>query len=128
MKAVEEGRGALSEWLAAQPKDFYAADPLLQILVERAGLSDRIGALGAFGAVAAGPLDAAAIENNRPENLPVLDTYDGIGRYVARVAHHPSYHRAGKLIYESGVMAAYAEIPNPHPFILSLFYLSGPRR
>jgi len=125
MKAVEEGRGALREWLAAQPKDFYAADPLLQILVERAGLSDRIEALEAFGAVAAGPLDAAAIENNRPENLPVLDTHDGIGRYVARVAHHPSYHRAGKLIYESGVMAAYAEIPNPHPFILSLFYLSG---
>ncbi|MDH3261521.1 MAG: acyl-CoA dehydrogenase family protein [Acidimicrobiia bacterium] len=125
MKAVEEGRGALSEWLAAQPKNFYDADSLLRILVERAGLGDRIGALEAFGAVAAGPLDAAAIENNRPGNLPVLDSHDGIGRYVARIMHHPSYHRAGKLIYGSGVMAAYAEIPNPHPFILSLFYLSA---
>jgi alkylation response protein AidB-like acyl-CoA dehydrogenase len=125
MKAVEESREALSEWLEEQPKNFYDADPLLQILVEGAGLGDRIEALEAFGAVAAGPLDAAVVENNRPGNLPVLDTYDGIGRHVARFAHHPSYHRAGKLIYESGVMAAYAEIPNPHPFILSLFYLSA---
>ncbi len=125
MNAVEEGRVALGGWLAAQPSNFYDADPLLQILAEEAGLGDRISTLEAFGRVAAGPLDAAAIENNRAENLPVLDTHDGIGRYVAGFAHHPSYHRAGKLIYESGVMAAYAEIPNPHPFILSLFYLSA---
>ncbi len=124
MKAVEIARQTLGEWLAAQPDNFYEADPLLQILVERSGLKDRIGALRAFGAVAAGALDAAVIENNRPSNLPVLDSYDQIGRYVARVAHHPSYHRAGKLIYESGLMAAYAKIPNPLPFALSLFYLS----
>ena len=125
MSAIEEGRVALSEWLETQPKNFYAADPLLQILVEGAGLGDRVKALESFGAVAAGPLNAAVIENNRPENLPVLDTHDGIGRHIGRIACHPSYHMAGKLIYESGVMAAYAEIPNPHPFILSLFYLSG---
>jgi alkylation response protein AidB-like acyl-CoA dehydrogenase len=75
--------------------------------------------------VAAGPLDRAVIENNRPENLPALDTHDAIGRHVAGFAHHPSYHEAGKHIYESGIMAAYTEIPNPHPFILSLFYLSS---
>jgi acyl-CoA dehydrogenase len=124
MHAAEEGRAALSEWLGGQPSNFYDADPLLQILVEGAGLDDRVEALEAFGAVAAGPLDAAAIESNRAENLPALEAYDGIGRYLARFAHHPSYHRAGKLIYESGMMAAYAEVPNPHPLILSLFYLS----
>ena len=125
MNAVDEGRVALSEWLGAQPKNFYDADPLLQILLKKAGLDDRIEALEGFGAVVAGPLDQAVIENNRPENLPVLAPYDGIGRHVALISSHPSYRRAGKLIYESGVMAAYAETPNPHPFILSLFYLSG---
>jgi alkylation response protein AidB-like acyl-CoA dehydrogenase len=125
MNAIDEGRATLGEWLAAQPDNFYRADPLLRILVARAGLDDRAGALDAFGAVAAGPLDRAVIENNRPENLPALETHDAIGRHVAGLAHHPSYHEAGRRIYESGVMAAYAEIPNPHPFILSLFYLSS---
>ncbi len=125
MKAVEEGRGALGDWLEAQPHNFYDADPLLQILVREGGIGDRIETLEALGAEAAGPLDAAVIENNRPGNLPSLETFDGIGRHVAGIAHHPSYHRAGKFIYESGVMAAYAEIPNPHPLILSLFYLSA---
>ena len=124
MKAIEEGRAALGEWLATQPKNFYEKDTLLQILVDKADIADRVEALEAYGAVAAGPLDAAVIENNRRENLPALETHDGVGRYVAGFAHHPSYHRAGKLIYESGIMAAYGEIPNPHPFILSLFYLS----
>jgi alkylation response protein AidB-like acyl-CoA dehydrogenase len=78
-----------------------------------------------FGALAAGPLDAAVVENNRPGNLPVLETHDAIGRHVAGIAHHPSYHRAGELIYGSGVMAAYATVPSPHPFILALFYLSS---
>ena len=125
MTASERARQALAEWRATQPENFYDSDPLLGMLVERAGLADRIEILRTFGAVAAGPLDAAVIENNRPDNLPALDTHDGIGRYVARFAHHPSYHRAGQLIYESGIMAAYQEIPNPHPFILSLFYLSS---
>ncbi len=125
MSTGEEGRAALSEWIAAQPKNFYDADTLLRILVERAGLGDRVGTLRDFGAVAAGPLDDAVVENNRPGNMPELATHDRAGRHVAGFAHHPSYHRAGELIYGSGIMAAYAERPNPHPFILSLFYLSS---
>ncbi len=125
MKAIEEGRAALREWIAAQPGNFYETDSLLQILVERAGLGERVEKLREFGAVAAGPLDRAVIENNRTENLPALDTHDPTGRYVAGFGHHPSYHRAGELIYGSGIMAAYREIPNPHPFILSMFYLSS---
>jgi alkylation response protein AidB-like acyl-CoA dehydrogenase len=122
---MDEGRAALAAWQESQPTNFYAADGLLRILVSSAGLDDRLPALEAFGATAAGPLDRAVIENNRLENLPALETHDAIGRHVAGFAHHPSYHRAGKLIYESGVMAAYRAIPNPHPYILSLFYLSS---
>jgi len=125
MDNIDEGRRALGEWIAAQPRNFYTADVLLQSLVNRAGLGAHAAALETFGAVAAGPLDAAVVTNNRPENLPALASHDAIGRHVAGFAHHPSYHEAGKLIYESGIMAAYAEIPHPHPFILSLFYLSS---
>lgn len=125
MDAIDAGRSALGEWLAAQPGNFFEADPLLGALVARAGLdAGRVEALRRFGARVAGPLDAAAIESNRLENLPRLDSHDGIGRHVAGLAVHPAYERAGALIYESGVMAAYAERPNPHRFILSLFYLS----
>ncbi len=125
MDAIERGRSELAGWVAAQPRSFWEADPLLRALVERAGLSpERVEALRRFGEVAAGPLDEAAVEGNRLESLPRLDTHDGIGRHVAGLALHPSYHRAGKLVYESGVMAAYAERPSPHRFVLSLFYLS----
>jgi hypothetical protein len=73
----------------------------------------------------AGALDTAVRENNLDANLPRLEAWDGIGRRVERVAHHPSYHQAGALIYGSGMLAAYAQRPNPHPFILSMFYLSS---
>lgn len=125
VQPVEEARAALGEWLAAQPQNFFDADPLLEALVEGAGLHSRIETLRAFGAVAAGPLDEAATESNRPENLPALDSFDAHGRYVARFAHHPSYHQAGKLVFESGMMAAYGETPIPYPFIVSMFYLSA---
>ena len=125
MDAVEQGRDDLGAWLAGQPDNFFEADPLLQILVRDAIPADRIEVLGRFGAVAAGPLDAAVVENNRAGNLPVLATHDAVGRHVAGFAHHQSYHRAGALIYGSGIMAAYETVPNPHRFILALFYLSS---
>lgn len=124
--AIDRGRRDLAGWLDAQPDNFFSADPLLRHLLARAELgAEREEALRRFGAVAAGPLDAAVRENNLAANLPALDAWDGIGRPTAGFAHHPSYHRAGELIYGSGIMAAYATRPNPHRFILSMFYLSS---
>src|SRR4030095_15981448 len=77
------------------------------------------------GALAAGPLDAAVIENNRGPNLPSLETHDALGRHVAGFAHPPTYPRGGEIICGSGMLAAYGTSPNPHPFILSMFYLSS---
>ncbi len=125
MQAIHEGRADLASWLEAQPRNIYDANPLLRALVARAGLGEREAELRAWGAQVAGPLDDAVRENNLDANLPRLEAWDGIGRRVERVVHHPSYHRAGALIYGSGVLAAYAERPNPHPFILSMFYLSA---
>ena len=139
--ASAAGREALAAWLAAQPADLWADDADGQSLIAQHGLGSRSEALHAAGRAVAGPLDAAARENDLLRNHPVLDNWDGIGRYTAGVSHHPSYRAAGREIYGTGVMAAYAEVgvdgraaggsprrpvsPAPHRFILSLFYLTA---
>jgi acyl-CoA dehydrogenase len=135
--AMNQGRAALADWLADQPTDWYATDTDLRELVGHHGLQDREPALRAAGAAAAGPLDRAARENDLPRNHPVLDDWDGIGRFTGAVCHHPSYRDAGRAIYGTGIMAAYAEAgatgapfarPDaaaPHRYILSLFYLTA---
>ena len=139
--ARDAGREALAAWLAAQPDDLFADDADLAALIAHHGLSERSGALHAAGRAAAGSVDAAARENDRIGNHPVLDAWDGIGRHTAGVAHHPSYRAAGRGIYGTGVMAAYAEAgvdgratgttprrpvrAAPHRFVLSLFYLTA---
>jgi alkylation response protein AidB-like acyl-CoA dehydrogenase len=131
--ARDQGRSALAAWLDAQPQDWYQDDEDLAALVAHHGLQARSPALHAAGRAAAGPLDAAARENDLPRNHPVLDDWDGIGRFTAGVAHHPSYRDAGRAVYGTGVMAAFGEAgtsgrpqrPAPHRFILSLFYLTA---
>ena len=135
--AIDAGRAALAAWSDAQPTDWFADDDDLAALIAHHGLGDRIPALHAAGAAAAGPLDRAARENDLPRNHPVLDDWDGIGRYTAEVSHHPSYRDAGRAIYGTGVMTAFGETgatgrmfgrpaaAAPHRFILSLFYLTG---
>ena len=129
MDVIRAGRADLAAWLEAAPSDLYAADPCLRAL-HAAGWSDAerdryAPALRRFGALVAGPLDAAVRQNNLKHNRPRLGGWDAGGRPAGRVDHHPSYHEAGRLIYGSGVMAAYAQQPNPHRYILSLFYLSS---
>jgi acyl-CoA dehydrogenase len=139
--AAATGRSALAAWLDAQPEDLYADDSDLAALVGHHGMAARIGALHLAGRAVAGPLDAAARENDLPGNHPVLENWDGIGRETARVVHHPSHREAGRAIYGTGVMAAYGEAgvdgraigarpqrpsgPAPHRFVLSLFYLTA---
>lgn len=123
--ATTRGRADLTAWLAAQPENLFTDDTDLQALVDHHGLQDRAEQLSAAGAAVAGPLDRVARENNLHRNLPILDPWDGVGNYVARVSHHPSWWAAGRLIYGTGIMAAYGEAPIPHRGILSLFYLTG---
>ena len=126
MSATEQGRTDLAAWLESQPADLYADDLDLRALVRHHGLEDREPALSAAGRVVAGPLDAVVRVNNLHHNLPRLDAWDGIGRLTAGVEHHPAWREAGRLIYGTGIMAAYGEGPvPPHRFILSLFYLTG---
>lgn len=118
------GRTRLKAWQNAKPSNFYTADPLLRQLVARS--------LGAtfvddpvfvdFGAACAGPIDAAVMENHVAGNLPRLERFTGIGERIESVVFHPSYHVAGKLSYETGIVACLAEPGNVRRQAV-LFYL-----
>lgn len=128
MSRIDSGRNDLAAWLDAQPENFYLDDPLLRDCIRRLlpaeELDDMEERLAAFGAECAGSLDRAVELNNRPHNLPRLERYDGIGRRLEEVEHHPSFHEAGAIIYGSGMMGEYAK---PGGFLrsLSLFSLSS---
>ena len=94
-------------------------------MIDDHGLGEREEQFSNAGTAVAGPLDAAVRENNLHRNLPVLDNWNGIGEYTAKVHHHPTWWEAGRLIYGTGIMSLYAEAPVSHRSILTLFYLTA---
>jgi acyl-CoA dehydrogenase len=125
MDATQRGRADLVAWVAAQPEDLFVDDGALGALVEHHGLGAHAARFQATGRAVAGPLDAAARENNLRANLPVLDDWSGVGEYTAGVRHHPSWADAGRLIYGTGIMGLYAHTAPSHRAILTLFYLTA---
>jgi hypothetical protein len=125
MNGTARGRAELAAWVDAQPTDLYSDDAEFQAIIAHHGLQDRAPALSAAGQAVAGPLDAAVRQNNLHHNLPRYEGWDGVGQYTAAVAHHPSWREAGRLIYGTGIMAAYGEPVVPHRYILGLFYLTA---
>ncbi len=127
--AADRGRADLAAWLAAAPTDLYADDAELQALIAAHGLAERAPLFHETGRVVAGPLDRVVRENNLARNLPVLDDWDAIGHFTARVSHHPSWWAAGRMIYGTGIMTAYGEADTapcpPQRAILTLFYLTA---
>lgn len=124
-----KARADLEAWRERQPTNFFTANRQLARLVREAlgepGWARHRGHFERFGAVCAGPLDAAAIENNRAGNEPRLDRWSPIGERTEAVAHHPSFHTCGRHIYEDGeVIAAYGG-EAPHARALALLFLSG---
>lgn len=123
-----EGRDDLKAWKAAQPANIYLSDAHFRRLVPLYVTSESVEAiekdLERFGAEVAEPVDALVRENNLHQNLPRLKRYTGIGERVEKIDHHPTYHEAGRYIYGSGIMSAYAHHPNSAG-VLSRFYLSS---
>src|SRR5690554_600493 len=122
------GRQAINNFGEAMRHNAYQADAHFQRVIRRYARPERLdaleGALDAFGEVVLGELDDVVRKNNEPGNLPQLNRYTGFGERIEQIDHHPSYHEAGRFIYGSGVMAAYAEHPN-NMGALSRFYLSS---
>ncbi len=126
--ARSRGRSALNEWRENQPKNFFDNNHLESLLKRHwspAQWQAHRPTLEHYGQVSAGPLDEAAIINNRGHNLPMLERYSDLGDRIESIEHHPSYHMCGKAIYEDGkVIAAYKE-EQPNLLAQALFYLSS---
>ena len=126
--ARSRGRSALNEWRESQPKNFFDNHHLESVLRRhwsKAQWQAHRPTLEHYGLISAGPLDEAAIINNRVHNLPLLERYSDLGDRIESIEHHPAYHACGKAIYEDGkVIAAYKE-EEPNLLAQALFYISS---
>lgn len=60
--------------------------------------------LSSFGKLVAEKLEPLVIENNLSANLPRMENYNSIGKRVREIIHHPSYEKAGNIIYGSKIL------------------------
>lgn len=127
-ETIASGRRRLEEWQNALSDNFFVSDRNLQRLLEfhwgKERYREHLLQLLNFGGESATIVDEAARVSNLDGNLPRLQRYDGIGRRVEEVAYHPSYHKAGRAVYGSGVMSVLEE-PGNNLLSLALFYLSA---
>jgi alkylation response protein AidB-like acyl-CoA dehydrogenase len=116
MNRIEQGRSLLRRWEASKPTNFYDDDGHL-----RRTLALRVGAerlapveplLRQTGADAAGPVNRASALLDRPENLPRLEPWNGIGERTEEVVFHPAYHEVGRLVWRSRVLSLLGEPGN----------------
>jgi alkylation response protein AidB-like acyl-CoA dehydrogenase len=98
---MDEGRAALERWHEARPTNFYDANPNLAAALRRrvgdsfAELEPR---LRAFGATVAGVVDPEVAGLEARRDLPAVGS-------DSRVEFDPAYHRAGRAVWASGVLA-----------------------
>lgn len=124
----QAGRRDVQDWAASQPENFFDTDPHFQRVLARHQREDTdptlLEDLHTLGHTASQIIDPQVRINNENANLPRLDRYTAHGARVERIAHHPSYHEAGRHIYGSGVMSCLAEGPNLLG-ALARFYVSS---
>ncbi len=126
LAAQEQGRNQLAAWKQAVPDNFFTTDSnlqrVLQMYLGEATYQTVAGRLSEFGFQVATIIDEAATINDRPENHPRLNRWDGIGQRTEEVEFHPSYHIAGRPVYESGILTL-QEHPGNAVLQSAYFYL-----
>ncbi|HSN76959.1 MAG TPA: acyl-CoA dehydrogenase family protein [Anaerolineae bacterium] len=124
MSAITQGRQDLARWRASVPDNFFTCDANLRRVLPLydPGYASYEAELAAFGHAVAAVIDPAATVNDRPHNHPRLDAWDGIGQRTESIEFHPSYHAAGRPVYEAGLLALSAE-PGHAVQQSALFYL-----
>lgn len=105
----DEARKALEAWREAFPTDPYAADAPLRHLNRRVLPEERGAALDArateLGRRIVDVVGPAAQRYEHRFHLPELARYDALGHLVEEVRFDPDYHRAGRAVWASGVVA-----------------------
>ncbi|MCE7891239.1 MAG: acyl-CoA dehydrogenase [Sorangiineae bacterium PRO1] len=123
---IERGREALLAWEAQKPANYFSWDQnLSRVLALRLGrerLREEEARLSQAGEAVGTRLRHLAVETNHDPNLPRLERFDGLGVRHERVVFHPSYHEAGRLIWQTGVLSDYAR-PGNETLQMALLYL-----
>ncbi|MGH2544465.1 MAG: acyl-CoA dehydrogenase family protein, partial [Ardenticatenaceae bacterium] len=121
-------RQHLAAWQQALPRDFFEADPdlhrALRLYLGEARFEAIRPRMSAAGRDAATVVDRAASLNDRSHNHPHLERWSATGERIENVEFHPSYHEAGRPIYESGILALQEE-PDRSLEQAALLYLFG---
>ena len=102
-------RRDLEAWRADFPADPFGADASLQGILRRTLPEDRwaalAGAAGEFGRAVVAVVGPAAARYEHRAHLPELARYDRFGRRIEEVRFDPDYHRAGAVVWGSGLVA-----------------------
>jgi len=131
LNRIEHGRSLLRQWEVSKPTNFYDADEHLQrVLALRIGMARLAEAeplLRQAGADSGGPVNGACALLDRPENLPRLESWNGIGERAEEVVLHPTYHEIGRLVWRSRVLSLLGEPGNValHTALAYLFAQNG---
>ncbi len=124
--ATDAARNDLLAWEQSKPEDFYGSDPNLARMLEVRFGAERLQAeqerLSDAGRMTAQRLRGLCADTNHDDNLPRLERFDGLGVRTEQVVFHPSYHEAGRLIWNTGVLSDYAT-PGKEVIQMALLYL-----
>ena len=110
--ATAAARADLESWRGGVWRDRLENDPVFLRLLRRhlgPGYAELEPELRRLAEASGAALDRLVIESNRDENLPTLQRYDPDGRPVEAVIFHPSYHAAGRVFWDSGVLSVLGE-------------------
>jgi alkylation response protein AidB-like acyl-CoA dehydrogenase len=109
---IVEGREDLIAWERSKPRNFFASDGNFQAVL-RTRLGPRYAALepelSRTGGLVATRGDELARLCNRDENLPVLRSWDGLGRRIDEVVFNAAHHELGAIFWGSGALAVLGE-------------------
>lgn len=107
-----EARRALAVWQQEIRENSFKRDADFRhtVFYYLPGHSERLEKeLEAFAGIIINDVEPLAAENNKSENLPRLEKYDGIGNQIDTIVHHPSYAQIGNFIYSSRLLERMAK-------------------
>src|SRR3989304_5825784 len=101
MNRIEEGRSLLRRWEESKPTNFYEDDQhlrrVLAFRVDAARLAPVAPLPHQAGPDAAGPVSRASALLDRPEHLPRLEPWNGIGERTEEIVFPPPSHEVGRV-------------------------------
>jgi acyl-CoA dehydrogenase len=107
--SFDDARRDLEAWRADFPMDPFIADAPLRRLLEVALPAERMSALAraasSFGEAVVATVGPACACYEHRAHLPELARYDSVGRRIEAVRFDADYHRAGAVIWKSGLVA-----------------------